>query len=744
MYKHAFQKIIHRIIYRLLLISILFITAACNRADHNSGEQSSWTERAIFLRQQMCEILTLPVGRIPLDANINRVNHGEGYRVESITYASESNSRVTALLYLPEPAGKPAPAIVVACGHGGSKSSFYAQYAGQLYAKLGFVCLIHDTIGEEEREVDGKMGARGHDLYYLGDKNPEFVRTKLKRMVVGKIVWDLIRCIDYLETRSEVDKDHIGIVGYSLGGATAGCVAMVDDRIKTAVICGWHFSERYTRVGKYCTRLPYIEFDKIMGFDEMTALLAPHAATLFLCGTKDAIIDPDEGGAAVVRELKTNIAQADSILKIAGINSTIAMELIPGGGHRPYFLSHSAVKWLQDHLMQQEDKRQVPEATISFGEWVDSQGKEIEELYNTERNERGLQAVDYGVVYCEPEQLACFPGKHKPDPIFTMMGWVNTTVEAVLQEKISKWMKPQQWIRDTDVPVLSLGTPGSFDDMHILSPCVTFENGMYYIWYSGSTGTVEQRVYKLGYATSSDGMDFKKAGVSPVFEFGDGNHSVVTPTLLRNPDGSLLREYGKLRMWFTAADMTNPNALHTLHEINSVDGIQWSSPSPAQLEHVYAPTIIKEDDIYKMWYTDVTSEPWTIRYAQSNDGKKWDIIGDPVVVIDQEWEIGRLFYPIVLKIDGLYVMWYGSYWHEQNLNTALGCAVSEDGISWKKNQDNPVFRPDPTHLWESHYTTSQSVMALGDGSYRIWYASRKEPPHVNKYFAIGTAKWDRE
>ena len=373
----------------MLLISIFLITVACNREDHNHGKQSSWTERAIFLRQQMSEILTLPVGRIPLDATIHRVNHGEGYRVESITYASESNSRVTALLYLPEPAGKPAPAIVVACGHGGSKSSFYAQYAGQLYAKLGFICLIPDTIGEEEREVDGKMGARGHDLYYLGDKNPEFVRTKLKRMVVGKIVWDLIRGIDYLETRSEVDKDHIGIVGYSLGGATAGCVAMVDNRIKTAVISGWHFSERYTRVGKYCTRLPYIEFDKIMGFDEMTTLLAPHAVTLFMCGTKDAVIDPDEGGAAVVRELKTNIAEADSILKHAGINGTIAMELIPGGGHRPYFLSHSAVMWLQDHLMQPEERRLVPEATISFGEWVDSQGKEIEELYNTEEMNGG-------------------------------------------------------------------------------------------------------------------------------------------------------------------------------------------------------------------------------------------------------------------------------------------------------------------------------------------------------------------
>ncbi len=262
------------------------------------------------------------------------------------------------------------------------------------------------------------------------------------------------------------------------------------------------------------------------------------------------------------------------------------------------------------------------------------------------------------------------------------------------------------------------------------------------MWYCGSQGGVAQRVFKLGYAESRDGIHFDKADFSPVYEFGDGKRSVLTPALLRNPDGSLLREDGNLRMWFAAADLTQPGALHTLHDTTSPDGIHWSPPSPAYLEKVYAPTIIKENDVYRMWYTDVSQEPWSIRYAQSEDGRNWNVSEKPVVVIDQEWEAGRLFYPVVVKIDGLYVMWYGSYWSEVNLNTALGCAVSRDGIVWKKNPDNPVFKPDPSRYWESHYTTSQSVLLLGDGSYRIWYASRKEPPHVNKYFAIGTATWE--
>ena len=33
-------------------------------------------------------------------------------------------------------------------------------------------------------------------------------------------------------------------------------------------------------------------------------------------------------------------------------------------------------------------------------------------------------------------------------------------------------------------------------------------------------------------------------------------------------------------------------------------------------------------------------------------------------------------------------------------------------------------------------------VSMPDGSLRIWYASRKKPPFVNKYFAINTAVWN--
>ncbi|HEX5411909.1 MAG TPA: SUMF1/EgtB/PvdO family nonheme iron enzyme [Terriglobia bacterium] len=52
---------------------------------------------------------------------------------------------------------------------------------------------------------------------------------------LGKWVWDAQRLLDYLYSLPEVDRDHIGIIGHSLGGKMALYAAAVEPRI-TAVV----------------------------------------------------------------------------------------------------------------------------------------------------------------------------------------------------------------------------------------------------------------------------------------------------------------------------------------------------------------------------------------------------------------------------------------------------------------------------------------------------------------------------
>jgi predicted GH43/DUF377 family glycosyl hydrolase len=307
--------------------------------------------------------------------------------------------------------------------------------------------------------------------------------------------------------------------------------------------------------------------------------------------------------------------------------------------------------------------------------------------------------------------------------------------------QLARWLQPQTWQKDIEGPVVSLGGAGEFDDMHIFAPAVAIENGRYTLYYSGSRGRPNQRVFRLGLAVGSDGRHFEKHRHNPILEFSDGSRSVLTPALLRRGDGTIEREQGKLRMWFTAAAL-GKSRLHTLHESRSVDGLEWDDPSPPLVEHCYCPTILKTDR-YEMWYADVSRRPWVIRHAESADGTHWQVDDRPALRLSQDWEAEIVVYPTVLKIDDVYLMWYGSYDRAiRRETTAIGFAASLDGRKWYKHPQNPVLRPDPDREWESNYVGSGCVTRLADGSFRYWYAGRKRPPFDNLYFPINTARWN--
>jgi hypothetical protein len=240
---------------------------------------------------------------------------------------------------------------------------------------------------------------------------------------------------------------------------------------------------------------------------------------------------------------------------------------------------------------------------------------------------------------------------------------VMATVSGVVAEpppELARWLAPQAWQKDSDGPIVSLGAPGQFDDTHIFAPAVVFEENRYSMWYCGSRDTREKRVFRLGLATSGEGKRFEKLAANPVFELKDGIHSVLTPALLRSGDGTVVREDGKLRMWFSSTAF-GKTGLHTLHEARSGDGIHWSEPSAPLLENVYCPTVLKAPRGYEMWYSDVSKRPWVIRHATSDDGTAWKVSEGVVLQLSQPWEAEIVVYPTVLIVDGVYLMWYGSY-----------------------------------------------------------------------------------
>lgn len=319
------------------------------------------------------------------------------------------------------------------------------------------------------------------------------------------------------------------------------------------------------------------------------------------------------------------------------------------------------------------------------------------------------------------------------------IGATSMSAETSETNNLAAWLAPQEWARDTDQPAIALGEKGAFDDMHIFAPEVArMPDGRFLMWYCGSTGATANRIFHLGAAWSEDGVRFKKHGGHPVFSFG-GETSILTPTLLRELDGAPAREGGKLRMWFCGSDLTRYPGPHRLYEITSEDGLSWSKPSEPQLDNCYAPSVVRTDEGYMLWFTNLAHPDWAFTRATSPDGRTWEVDEQPIFRVSQPWESYRLFYPRVVKAGAFYCMWYGSYWKTQPGKTALGFAVSRDGVHWAKHPGNPVLTPEPKHPWESHYTTSETVMRLPDGSWRIWYATRSAEAQTHKYLAIGTA-----
>ena len=157
--------------------------------------------------------------------------------------------------------------------------------------------------------------------------------------------------------------------------------------------------------------------------------------------------------------------------------------------------------------------------------------------------------------------------------------------------------------------------------------------------------------------------------------------------------------------------------------VESRDGIEWSSPvvvlGPNDRTDweadINRPVVLRDGDIYRMWYTGQARGRSWIGYATSEDGRTWRRESDkPVLSAEGPWEKVAVMCPHVIHDErsGLYRMWYSG--GEQYEPDAIGYATSRDGLVWEKHRSNPVFRPDPASAWEKDRVTACQVVRRGD------------------------------
>ena len=140
-------------------------------------------------------------------------------KVENVLFESYPGWEVNASVFVPYGAG-PFPAVVIPVGHSGKQYDNY-QIPAQAFASLGFVAVLFDPPGQDSEKKPGND--------HFGDG----VRTFLTgRSSSRYFVLDALRCIDYLETRPDVELGRgVGMTGVSGGGHTTLLASLFDERI---------------------------------------------------------------------------------------------------------------------------------------------------------------------------------------------------------------------------------------------------------------------------------------------------------------------------------------------------------------------------------------------------------------------------------------------------------------------------------------------------------------------------------
>jgi dienelactone hydrolase len=191
-------------------------------------------------RKKFLRILgTLPE-RTSLRATIMGTVRQDNYTIEKVIYESFSHHHVTANMYIPVGKG-PFPAALLFCGHEDlSKATESYQKTAILFAKNGFVVLAIDPISQSERhqltDASGKPMTRGGTTEHtLLNATSNLVGTS----AVAYELWDNLRGLDYLETRSEVDASRIGCLGNSGGGMQTVYFMGFEKRVKVSAVCSF-------------------------------------------------------------------------------------------------------------------------------------------------------------------------------------------------------------------------------------------------------------------------------------------------------------------------------------------------------------------------------------------------------------------------------------------------------------------------------------------------------------------------
>ncbi len=176
------------------------------------------------------QALSVPHFRNPLDPQTSERWSHRDIALERVSFQGRYGERIPALLaYSGIGLTRPLPVLLCMPGSPNVKEDLLQRIdILSEWADRGFFTISIDRPYHGER--DGEL--------------KEAIRQKGLLKVWGESVYDLMRTLDYVETRKEANAGRVGMLGLSMGGMESLWLAALDERVDVVVSVAGHLAWR--------------------------------------------------------------------------------------------------------------------------------------------------------------------------------------------------------------------------------------------------------------------------------------------------------------------------------------------------------------------------------------------------------------------------------------------------------------------------------------------------------------------
>lgn len=192
-------------------------------------------------------------------------------------------------------------------------------------------------------------------------------------------------------------------------------------------------------------------------------------------------------------------------------------------------------------------------------------------------------------------------------------------------------------------------------------------------------------------------------------------------------DSSVMLDGSTYKMWYGGLDVSG---VWRIIYTESTGGINWTDHEMVidvneegvyDTDDVRYPSVIKDGDLYKIWYQAENGSDYSIMYAESYNGTTWS--GHQMVLADNTEGTNdiRIYAPHVRKEGPTYKMWY-SGWDTTYIKTLY--TTSSDGKNWATPQ--VVISEGSEGTYDDKYAWLLRVYKNDSGNYEGWYTGRRD------------------